>query len=67
MCQRITCKACGRPSFRGCGRHVAAVLGDVPLAERCQCGSASAKGSEMGLLRWMASLFRPADDRRGGR
>lgn len=37
MCQRITCSSCGKPSFAGCGRHVEAVLGDVPPAERCHC------------------------------
>jgi hypothetical protein len=36
MCQRITCKTCGKPSFAGCGRHVESVLADVPVAERCQ-------------------------------
>lgn len=35
MCQRITCRKCGKPSFAGCGRHVESVLGDVPLADRC--------------------------------
>ena len=37
MCRRITCRACGRPSFAGCGAHVESVLGGVPPAERCQC------------------------------
>jgi hypothetical protein len=36
MCQRITCRQCGKPSFSGCGRHVEAVLGDVPRDQRCQ-------------------------------
>ena len=36
MCQRITCRQCGKPSFAGCGRHVESVLGDVPLSQRCQ-------------------------------
>ena len=35
MCQRITCRKCGKPSFAGCGRHVESVLGDVPVAKRC--------------------------------
>lgn len=37
MCQRTTCSTCGKPTFAGCGRHVEAVLGDVPPAERCHC------------------------------
>jgi len=35
MCQRITCRQCGKPTFAGCGRHVESVLGDVPPAKRC--------------------------------
>jgi hypothetical protein len=37
MCQRVTCSSCGKPTYAGCGRHVEAVLGDVPKADRCQC------------------------------
>jgi hypothetical protein len=37
MCQRTTCRDCGKPSFTGCGRHVESVLGDVPATERCRC------------------------------
>jgi hypothetical protein len=36
MCQRITCRQCGKPTFAGCGRHVESVLGDVAPAQRCQ-------------------------------
>ena len=32
MCQRITCKDCGKPGFVGCGRHVEQVLRDVAVA-----------------------------------
>ena len=41
MCQRITCRDCGKPSFAGCGHHVESVLGDVPPSGRCHCRSAS--------------------------
>jgi hypothetical protein len=37
MCQRVTCRQCGKPTFSGCGRHVEQVLGDVPPAQRCRC------------------------------
>lgn len=37
MCQRVTCSNCGRPTYIGCGRHVEAVLHDVPLDARCSC------------------------------
>ena len=36
MCQRVTCKTCGKPTFAGCGMHVDQVLGDVPRGDRCQ-------------------------------
>ena len=37
MCQRVTCRTCGRPSWVGCGMHIEQVLGDVPLDQRCRC------------------------------
>ena len=67
MCQRITCKDCGKPSFRGCGRHVEQVLGGVAAADRCQCGTQRAKAAScdscgIGLVDWMADLFKPRKD-----
>lgn len=38
MCRRVQCRKCGKPSWAGCGAHVEQVLGNVPKAERCQCG-----------------------------
>lgn len=43
MCQRVTCESCGKPTYAGCGRHVEAVLGDVPSEARCRCREAKAK------------------------
>ncbi len=37
MCQRVTCNACGKPTYAGCGRHIEQVLGDVPSEKRCKC------------------------------
>lgn len=37
MCSEVTCRQCGRPSWKGCGQHVDQVLGHVALEERCQC------------------------------
>jgi hypothetical protein len=37
MCQRATCRQCGKPTYVGCGDHIEQVLGDVPPAQRCQC------------------------------
>ncbi|MDG6106927.1 hypothetical protein [Dactylosporangium aurantiacum] len=37
MCQRATCKTCGKATYTGCGNHVDAVLAGVPQSERCAC------------------------------
>ena len=37
MCQRATCKNCGKATYRGCGMHVEQVLAGVPRAQRCSC------------------------------
>jgi hypothetical protein len=45
MCRKMTCKACGKPSWAGCGAHVEQVLGDVPKAERCKCNETGARAA----------------------
>jgi hypothetical protein len=67
MCQRITCNDCGKPSFRGCGRHVEQVLGGVAPDDRCQCGMKRAKAASrdsggIGVLDWMGDLFKSRKD-----
>jgi hypothetical protein len=42
MCRAVTCKKCGKPSWKGCGTHVEQVLGDVAPDQRCQCRQAPA-------------------------
>jgi hypothetical protein len=37
MCQRISCKRCGKPTWRGCGRHIEEALRGVPPDQRCAC------------------------------
>ena len=69
MCQRITCRKCGKPSFAGCGRHVESVLGDVPVAKRCpghtkDSTPTSAEGSPGLLKRLRAFVSGPSE---GGR
>jgi hypothetical protein len=68
MCQRITCSSCGKPSFAGCGRHVEAVLGDVPPADRCHCRERGEKtaadaGAADPVKSWFRSLFRSTGGR----
>ncbi len=62
MCRRVTCSACGKPTFAGCGMHIEQVLGDVAKEDRCHCrekpakaGAAPATGSGGGGL---ASMFK---------
>lgn len=62
MCQRVTCRQCGKLTFAGCGRHVEQVLGDVPPAQRCQCRestapSAAEPSAPAGLLRNIKDWF----------
>src|SRR5688572_24588227 len=57
MCHRVNCRKCGKPTYAGCGRHVEAVLADVPLAERCRSGRKAGPRLELGL-RWL-ELHRP--------
>jgi hypothetical protein len=45
MCQALTCEQCGRPTWAGCGAHVEAVLGHVPVEERCAGHEASSDAS----------------------
>ena len=51
MCQRITCSSCGKPTYAGCGRHIEAVLGDVPVADRCRCREKKAAAPKSGSAR----------------
>ncbi len=46
MCQRVQCSSCGKPTYAGCGRHVEAVLGDVPTEKRCRCRETSRETRE---------------------
>jgi hypothetical protein len=55
MCQRVTCRDCGKPTYRGCGMHVEQVLAGVPKSQRCQGDCVpSGNASPGGFL----SLFR---------
>jgi hypothetical protein len=70
MCQRITCKQCGKPGFSGCGRHVEQVLGDVAAADRCRCDAQQTKAASVdadgkGILDWVTDFIRPGGRRNG--
>lgn len=59
MCQRTTCRSCGKPTYSGCGRHIEAVLGDVPATERCQCREKNAQPAPIAgrLESWVSALL----------
>lgn len=59
MCRRVTCKHCTKPTYAGCGRHVEAVLADVPVEARCRCRELNAgKTPPAGQSRgWLASVL----------
>lgn len=48
MCRAVECRACGRPTWQGCGAHVEQVLGHVPKDERCMCREAQQQGGKAG-------------------
>ncbi|GAA1558222.1 hypothetical protein GCM10009827_093950 [Dactylosporangium maewongense] len=50
MCQRATCKTCGKATYTGCGNHVDTVLAGVPQSQRCAC---EAKPPTVRLLSWL--------------
>jgi hypothetical protein len=54
MCSRVMCPSCERPTYAGCGNHVEQVLGDVPLDQRCHCGT----GEQPKPASMLRSLFR---------
>jgi hypothetical protein len=53
MCQRVTCKTCGKATYEGCGMHVEQVLAGVPGSERCSCADtgSGAAASDAGASR----------------
>ena len=36
MCQQITCRKCGKPTWTGCGQHIEQALKGAPKSQRCQ-------------------------------
>lgn len=57
MCRAVTCRACGKTTWAGCGQHVDRVMRGVPASQRCTCdrdggagGAGSSQVSASGLL-----------------
>jgi hypothetical protein len=55
MCTRVTCRACGKATYAGCGRHVDAVLRGVPEDQRCRCEPARPSGLLATVLGWLGA------------
>jgi len=53
MCTRVTCGACGKVTYEGCGRHVDAVLRGVPEDRRCRCEPVRPAGLLASMLGWL--------------
>lgn len=60
MCRRVSCPACGKPTYAGCGAHVDRVLAGVPPAERCQCRDQAPRqaASKESLVARLISAFK---------
>lgn len=50
MCQKVTCRKCGKATWRGCGNHVDQVMRGIPASQRC-----AGHADEPGL---MSRMFR---------
>ncbi|CAL4943646.1 unnamed protein product [Urochloa decumbens] len=37
MCYQVKCGTCGKPTWAGCGRHVASVHRQIPEGQHCAC------------------------------
>lgn len=35
MCYQVTCKKCGKATWKGCGQHVDQVMRGIPRSQRC--------------------------------
>jgi len=57
MCQRVNCRQCGRPTYKGCGMHVEQVLANVPVSERCQCREKTGKPAAGERRSWLRDLL----------
>jgi hypothetical protein len=43
MCSPARCPRCGKTTWSGCGRHVDAVMRNVPSEQQCQCETPARK------------------------
>ena len=50
MCQKVTCRKCGKPTWSGCGQHVEQVMRGIPKGQRCQGHAAEPKVKKDGLF-----------------
>ncbi len=37
MCSPARCSTCGKVTWTGCGKHVDAVMADIPRNQQCTC------------------------------
>ena len=58
MCRPVTCKACKKTTWAGCGQHVTQVMAGVPSAQRCTCTPAQRAAATQGTSGWRRLLGR---------
>ena len=54
MCQKVTCRTCGKATWSGCGQHVEQALAGIPTSARCAGHAAAEAAPKKGLF---ARLF----------
>ncbi|WP_067782846.1 hypothetical protein [Actinomyces vulturis] len=58
MCRAVTCRQCKKTTWAGCGRHVDAVMKNVPRDQRCTCSTdASQSDNSQSSGGFFARLF----------
>ncbi|MEN9713682.1 MAG: hypothetical protein RLZZ164_346 [Actinomycetota bacterium] len=50
MCQKVTCRKCGKATWSGCGQHVDQVMRGVPKSQQCQGHANEPKEKKNGLF-----------------
>ncbi|CAF3386556.1 unnamed protein product [Rotaria socialis] len=41
MCMKVDCAECGKPTWKGCGKHIEQALNGIAVDERCKCSKDS--------------------------
>lgn len=50
MCQKVTCRKCGKATWSGCGQHVDSVMRGIPKSQQCQGHANEPKPAKSGFF-----------------